>query len=189
MAPRTWNPLRLDVMTLAREGESLSGHWPAAELPRFCSGGALESVASAWPDVRWQMHGEMRGRPGALAEAWLRLRVDAQAVQTCQRCLQPVAIPLQIDRAFHFVRDEATAAELDADSEDDVLVASKAFDAREWVEDELLLALPIVPLHEVCPKPLLAAAESSMHEATVTPQAHPFAALAVLRDKSGTGKP
>ena len=53
----------------------------------------------------------------------------------------------------------------------------------------MLFRSPIVPLHEVCPKPLLAAAESSMHEATVTPQAHPFAALAVLRDKSGTDKP
>ena len=34
-----------------------------------------------------------------------------------------------------------------------MLALSRALDLRELVEDELLLALPLVPRHEVCPEP------------------------------------
>jgi uncharacterized protein len=35
-----------------------------------------------------------------------------------------------------------------------VLALEPALDLKELVEDELLLALPLVPRHEVCPEPL-----------------------------------
>ncbi|MFC3217232.1 hypothetical protein [Comamonas sp. JC664] len=47
--------------------------------------------------------------------------------------------------------DEATAAALDDESEEDVLVLAPQIDALELIEDELLMALPMVPMHEVCP--------------------------------------
>jgi uncharacterized protein len=51
------------------------------------------------------------------------------------------------------------------------------------VEDELLLALPIVPMHERCPMPLpMAADEAPATEETDRP--HPFAALAALKGKT-----
>lgn len=188
MAPRTWNPHRLDVIAFARESETFAGCWPATELPRWCDGHAPEAPPAAWPEVRWQIRGETRKRAGAALEHWLHLRVEAEARLTCQRCLQPVAVPLLIDRAFRFVADERSAAQLDAECEEDVLVASANFDAREWVEDELLLALPIVPLHECCPKPLLAAADAGRREPAEAPRAHPFAALAALRERQGGDK-
>ena len=44
-----------------------------------------------------------------------------------------------------FVRGEDAAAELDAESDFDVLTLTRSLDLRELVEDELLLALPLVP--------------------------------------------
>ena len=85
---------------------------------------------------------------------------------------------LAIERSFLFVHGEDAAAQLDTDSEDDVLALTRALDLRELIEDELLLALPLVPRHEVCPTPLLAPADG---EAPVDDKPNPFAALAALK--------
>lgn len=181
MNAKAWNPLRLDVPAFARAAEALEGSWSAAELPRLAESGAPELPAAGWAAVRWQLIGEERAVLGGAAEVWLRLQVEAEACPTCQRCLQAVRLPLQIDRWFRFVRDEAQAAELDAELDDDVLVLSRAFDVREWVEDELLLALPIVPLHESCPEPLPLPAEVEPEQPEERP--NPFAALQVLKGR------
>ena len=80
------------------------------------------------------------------------------------------------------MRDEATAAELDADSDEDVLVLSRSFDLREWVEDELLLALPIVPLHDPeCPAPLPLPADELPEAVAEEGRPSPFAVLQSLK--------
>jgi uncharacterized protein len=186
MSIKPWNPLRLDVPAFAREAGQIEGSWPAEDLPRFAEAGAPEAPARDWPAVKWQLRGEQRGVQGGAAEVWLHLSLQAEVRPTCQRCLKPVALPLGLSRWFRFVSDEAQAANLDADSEDDVLVWSRAFDTREWMEDELLLALPIVPLHEQCPEPLpLPAAATVALEAAVE-RPHPFALLQGLKDKGGS---
>ena len=63
-------------------------------------------------------------------------------------------VPLHAERRIFFVDGEDAAAALDAESEDDVLALTPALDLAELVEDELLLALPLVPRHEQCPEPL-----------------------------------
>jgi uncharacterized protein len=85
-----------------------------------------------------------------------------------------------VDRWLRFVADEAQAEALDADSEDDVLVLARFTDLVELIEDEFLLALPIVPRHEVCPEPL--PLPHSDAEAVEQEQPHPFAALAALKN-------
>ena len=65
-------------------------------------------------------------------------------------------VDIQIDRNFMFVHGEAAAAQLDAETDDDVLEMPRVLDLRELVEDEILLAMPLVPRHDVCPEPLSA---------------------------------
>ncbi len=174
-------PRSLDVAAFARAEGSLSGVWPAAELTRLADLGAPELPAAQWAPVRWRVSGRVKPVLGGEPEVWLSLDVQAQVHQTCQRCLQPAALDLHVDRPFRFVHDEAQAAALDADSDDDVLVMSRRFDLLEWVEDELLLALPIVPLHEACPAPLPLPTEP---EEEVEPsKPNPFAVLQALKGK------
>jgi uncharacterized protein len=95
----------------------------------------------------------------------------------CQRCLGPIQTQLDIQRSFLFVAGEQAAAEQDADSEEDVLALTHALDLRELVEDELLLALPLVPRHQICLQPLpLGTDEESAEQ-----RPNPFAALAALK--------
>jgi uncharacterized protein len=99
--------------------------------------------------------------------------------------MAPVDTQVSSDRWFRFASDEATAAVLDEESEEDVLVLSGSFDLLELVEDELLMSLPLVPFHDSCPVDVKLAVADPNFEAPET-KPNPFAQLASLRvDKSG----
>jgi uncharacterized protein len=64
-----------------------------------------------------------------------------------------------------------------------------ALDLRPLIEDELILALPLVPRHASCPKPLpMSAGEDDLRDGDEAE--HAFAGLAsLLRDGGPSGKP
>ena len=141
--------------------------------------------AGAGKTVAWSAEGAIRAGSGESPQVLLHLQVDAVLPLTCQRCLEPVEIPAAVDQWFRFVPDEETAESQDDDSPEDLLVESAQFDLRELVEDELVLAMPLIPSHAVCPiAPRLSARDPGFDD---TPQdkPNPFAALGKL--KSGKG--
>ena len=91
---------------------------------------------------------------------------------------------LAAQRSFLFARDEVEATRLDEEIDDDVLVMVRSLDLAELAEDELILALPLVPRHDSCPEPLVVAASESVAAAPERP--NPFAALAALRRSPGS---
>ena len=74
--------------------------------------------------------------------------VEATLWQTCQRCLQDVAIPVDSDFKLVLVQglDEAEALS----EEFDPLMTAKEIDLLDLLEEELLLCLPVVARHEEC---------------------------------------
>lgn len=180
MKSRAFVPEKLDLAAFARDGASLDGEWPAASLERLAESGAPEAPASSWPALTWHLHGEVRQPKGGAAQTWLHLSARAQVQLTCQRCLKPVSEAIEVDRWIRFVDTEAEAAALDADSDDDVLALPRHLDARELIEDELLLALPLVPRHDACPEPLVHAEEDEPAEEEGE-RPNPFAKLAALK--------
>ncbi len=189
MKPRTFSPLKLDLAAFAEAGASLEGAWTAVELERLADAGAPETPASGWPDLSWRLQAEMRRPKAGPAQTWLRLEARANVWLTCQRCLQPLSEVVQVDRWLRFVEGESQAAALDADSDDDVLALPRHLDARELIEDELLLALPLVPRHAVCPEPLPVTSDDPAEPAASedAEREHPFAKLAALK-RSGGGE-
>ena len=194
MTAPTLDPLRLNVAQFAADGQELDGDWAVADLPRLADSecppdaGSTVPRAVAEPErrVRWHAIGFLKP-VGGQDEIWMSLTADADVVLQCQRCLQPLDERVQADRHFRFVPDEATAARLDDELEDEVLELPRSLNLRELVEDEVLLALPLVPRHEVCPDPL---PRQFGDVEIVEEEAHPFAALAMLRkDKDGDGGP
>jgi len=174
MGARRPDPTRLDVAALATEGATLSGSWATSDLDRWHTMQTPAPGAAPEP-VQWRVRGERRGAVGRPPQTWLHLHVETVAWPTCQRCLQPFSQDLAVDRALRFVDSEAQAEALDADSEEDVLVLEPALDLRTLVEDELLLAWPIVPRHAHCSAPGHRAGDEG------TPGANPFAALTSLK--------
>ena len=187
---RPQDSLRLDVAALCQAAEQLAGQWPGQSLDRL--------AVSQFPpqdmplsDVLWQAEGQLRAAPGEAAQRWLSLSASADVWLCCQRCLQPFQLPLQVHNKIRFVSGETQAEALDAEIDDDVLALSRSLDLRVLVEDELLLALPIVPMHEVCPSALPTQAGEAELVASATPEDHPFAKLQVLKSgvpAAGTGR-
>jgi uncharacterized protein len=175
MTSRKPDPRRLDVASVAADALRLEGRWPLAGFERLHDGPAQDG------DVQWSVRGEQRAVAGAPAEIWLHLTLRARLWRDCQRCLQPVAIDLDLARALRFVADEAAAEALDAETEDDVLALPRYLDLHELAEDELLLALPLVPMHEQCPQSLPTSVGFEAGDGAGEPAANPFAALAGLR--------
>ena len=181
MRPHRNDPRRLDVERFAADRGHLEGDWPLATMTRLVAS-CHEAFRPAVQDgVRWSVDGEQRRRAGQAPNAWLHLVLHAQVELTCQRCLSALPVTLDVDRRFHFVAGEQQAAALDAESEDDVLASSRSFDLHELAEDELLLALPLVPRHEVCPQPLAVPPDATGADDDPAPKANPFAALAGLK--------
>lgn len=181
MKPRVFVPEKLDLAAFARDGASLEGEWPAVSLQRLAESGAPDAPAQGWPALRWHLVGETRQAKDGKAQTWLQVTAQVHVALTCQRCLKPVQEHVNIDRWIRFVETEAEAAALDADSEDDVLAMPRHLDARELIEDEVLLALPLVPRHEVCPEPLAHVDDEVVAEEGEGERPNPFAALAALK--------
>lgn len=164
------------MAALADAGERLEGSWPGDDLPRWAQSQSMpQDVVAA--EIRWQARGDRRAAAGREPEIWLHLNARTSMWLTCQRCLQPFESPCEVDRRIRFVRTEAEAEALDAESEDDVLALVSRLDLQSLLEDELLLALPLVPRHERCPQPLPIATGDSPPDETDPGRPNPFEVL------------
>ena len=137
--------------------------------------------------VKWEARAELRPGSGAEDDVWLHLQAKTSVPLTCQRCMATVATPLEVDQWYRFVATEDIAMAQDDDAEEDLLVMAPQFDLLAVLEDELLMALPLVPMHDECPvAPVLQAGEDALvdnaNEKGEKP--NPFAVLAQLKKKS-----
>jgi uncharacterized protein len=183
MTERTADAHKLDVRRFARDGGRLQGAWPQERFVRLAASLMPPLVDAPPPPVQWSAQGQQRVVQGSEAQVWLHVQGQTVARLECQRCLQPMSEALRVDRHLRFVSGEDEAARLDEDSEDDVLALVARLDVSELLEDELILALPLVPRHETCPQPL-DAAPGGLLPLQDEGRPHPFAALAALRGKS-----
>ncbi len=202
--PHDW----IDVDALTRRGDGLSGAFALTRLPRVLAD-APDLPGQAQEAVSWRVHAEWRDPPPAVAAAvralaagrraavprqlWLHLQAEGRVPLVCQRCLEPYWQPVTVDRWFRFVANEAAAEAEDESCEEDLLVLDgPRYPLLELVEEELLLAAPLVPLHEVCPRPLPLAVGDALGAglgaggeaaAPVSPASrpNPFEALAALK--------
>lgn len=175
------NGRKLDVRAFAEEAAELVGEDAVGAHPRLL---AETQGRGAQQAVRWQARGELRNPGHIEPEVWIHLQAGTRLAMTCQRCLAPVDVDVEVDRSFRFVADESTAAAQDDEAEEDLLAISRAFDLVELVEDELLMALPVAPRHDVCPDPMpLSAADPGFEHADAS-RPNPFAQLAKLKIKN-----
>jgi uncharacterized protein len=93
----------------------------------------------------------------------------------CQRCLNAVSFDLDVDSLLELVPEgaELSQDELEDDTRDFLPLVSE-LDVADFVEDEILLALPVAPRHEECGLPGAADAGDRIN---------PFATLSGLKGK------
>ena len=177
---REFAPERLDVAGLAAAAATLNAADPVPNYARL-----VAELADPAPDavIRWEATGEERPGADGKATPWLHLEAETTVPMTCQRCLTPVDAQLVVDRWFRFVADEATAEAQDDESEEDLLVVSRDFDLHSLIEDELLMEIPVMPVHDVCPVPVQLSSSDEDFEAAEEAKPNPFAVLGALRSR------
>jgi uncharacterized protein len=131
-----WSQLS-DVERLADRQADVTFEIPLSRLPRVQA-----QIAGAQGTVRGVAH--FRREAGyRVAE----LELDGEAKLVCQRCLAPMTWPLASEARVALV-----ANEIDADRAPQEVETVHAPDDRirvaDLVEEELLLTLPLVPLHQ-----------------------------------------
>lgn len=168
------------MQAFAQEGEPLIVSTPLQDFTRL-----MEETHAPQPDatVQWEARGELKPQAGGDDSVWLHLRASTTVPLTCQRCMAAVETPIEVDQAYRFVATEDIAMAEDDESEEDLLVMEPQFDLMAVLEDELLMALPLVPMHEVCPvAPVLSAGDLPAEEIP-SEKPNPFAVLSQLKIK------
>jgi uncharacterized protein len=134
MSPPWSRPLDIDRLA---DGEAdFDFVVPLAELPRLRS--QLASVG-----------GQGQGRVHFARESGFvvaELSLSGGATLVCQRCLDPMTVPVSSSARVALITAESDAGRVPEHLEP-VLAAGGRITVGELVEEELLLALPIVPLH------------------------------------------
>lgn len=174
-------PDQLDIRSFAKNNTSLKGTLLLSKVERLAQDLYRQDADFDQKSVYWEARGESIPEPGAGEQVWLHLSVHGSVPLQCQRCLQALTYEISLDRSFRFVRDEAQAAEQDEDAEEDLLVISKQFNVLELIEDELIMALPFSPLHDVCPVSVKLQSSSDDFESALSQKPNAFAALGELK--------
>ena len=132
----------IDGFKFAAAGGDLHGSWPVSALPRLRDLLHDDSGTIAY---------EVRGGTSAHGRPQLSLRARGTLQLTCRRCLEALAYPVSVDVALWLASSlaEVDSEPMRAEGPDSIL-ATKEMSLRDLVEDELLLALPYAPTHEVC---------------------------------------
>lgn len=128
----------IDGLQFARGAMQQKGALGMEHLPRLaqmqCSTDGLEYV--------------LQGGTSSFGKPCLRISVTGEMQLVCQRCLGPLSVPVAVDVELQLAESLREIAE--ADDDIDRVLASRAMDVGQLVEDEVILALPTVPRHGSC---------------------------------------
>lgn len=172
------------VKAFARDGLSLKGQQALSFFERLSEMSLTQTEPTAEMTlVDWEIVGELEPVAGGDDQIFLHLTAAVSLPMQCQRCMGAVQIALVSKQSFRFVPDEATAEAEDDESEEDLLVLTSELDVWELIEDELIMSVPIVPKHSVCPTSVPMSVSDESFEAALADRPNPFAALAELKKK------
>jgi uncharacterized protein len=168
-------PEYLDLRRLAEQEAVVVGQMPNRAMYRL-----LDSLA----DDNGQTEAELCFALDPIRRPTIRGWARTELALVCQRCLEVYRQPLNVEFNLVRVRGEAEAEQLPDGVEPLLLSDEEQLRTAELLEDELILALPIVAAHADEKDCRIDAGEqSAAGEAADQQKTNPFAALAALKRK------
>ncbi len=184
-------PPIVDAFDFARRGQVLVGAFSVNRLDRLLDGLPDQPVAELTvlegpPTVPGVVRYVIEGRRTKDDRSQLVVLVQLNLVLECQRCLGALVLPINRQTVFELVRRESDLGDEDIDEDDlglpEKIVGSPKFDLCDLVEDEMILDVPYVPRHEVCPETADLDAKAP-EEAGMEEPLSPFSVLSQLKTK------
>ena len=130
-------PQHIDPWRMAAEQRSVEGEFLQSDLLRLS---AIVEHPQGMVKFRLSAKQDSAGR------TLLHGIASTDVVLSCQRCLQPMTVPLCSEFTLAAARTEKELEQLPQDY-DPLLLGNNETVLTELIEDELLLNLPIIPKH------------------------------------------
>lgn len=167
--PRQAVPETLDAWRQVAGRRGVEGRVPLASLTR---------LGSLLFDTEGEVAFSLDFDQDELGVPYVALKASAELPLLCQRTLERFLLPVEIDQRLGLIRDEADEAALPPGYEALLVDGSGELRPLDVVEDELILAVPVVPV-----KPGTEAVEQEWTggAGTTDERPNPFAALAALK--------
>ena len=131
-------PESVDAWRMVSARRSFQGVLPIAALRRLG-----EALAGTEGTAQYELD---FGRD-EFGTAYLDLRVQAPLTLTCQRTLEPFVLPVTVDSRLGLIRFEREEAALPPEVEPLLVADDGKLNLADVIEDELLLALPLIPVN------------------------------------------
>lgn len=167
-------PEKINPFRFAEAGAQLEGVLLVKDMPRLCT-----SLASD----EGQVHLNARFGIDEQGTPYVRGEIEAKLTLQCQRCMETFVYDIMTGFLSGIVRSEEEAKQL-AEVYEPVLAEENALIIRDLIEDELIVSLPIVPMHNPkdckieLPKMVLGSDEQSE-----VSDNNPFKVIEILRVK------
>ena len=167
-------PLTIDPVKTAQKRLDYVGIYPRNVAVRL-----IESVASVDSDIK----AEISFAIDSQKLCGIHIKADAEVSLTCQRCGKPFKHTIHIKNDFSPVKTDAQAEALPERYEPAELNEFGEIDLVAMIEDEMILSLPIAPVHDIkhCEVSEADMVFGEIPEEEAKP--NPFAVLASLKNK------
>lgn len=164
-------PETIKPQSLIDTGGQLNGHRKLAAMERLST---LLAGNDGAVEARFVFGKDYQGI------RFIKGTLKADLLLTCQRCLGTVSYPLDLNLSLAIIGAEDQAAGL-PDEYDPLVLDSQTLSLTTLIEDELILALPIVAMHPEAECENRVDLHADDGDDAVRP--NPFAALAALKGK------
>ena len=150
--------LLIDNIAFGKRKEHLTGSLSLADCRRLS-----ELLTAQAPDVnsaaklKEASHSDvinfsLKGETNPMGQHFLHLSLNANLTACCQRCLN--LMPLNLSLSFDYLISDINAGDAEAGAIEDVddydlQEASQAMNLQELIEDEIIMAVPIAPVHDM----------------------------------------
>ncbi len=162
-------PDRVEPWILAEAGREFSGGIGLAKMPRL-----MDALADSQGEIQVEIHFDR----DEIGTRYMAGRITGELMLVCQRCLKPVEHEIDTEFRLALVHDEEQGKRLPSHYEP-LMIAPGPMPLSELMEDEVLLALPIVAMHQ-SPHPC-AESKSPDPRPQGETRENPFAVLAQLK--------
>lgn len=163
-------PVYLDFAQKAKNGFEIQGKLPIRQLKRL-----RESLLSDQGEVEVSLKFD---RAGAIP--FIEGHIKSELELTCQRCMQAMRYPIDSHFKLGMVQNDEQMDRL-ADEYEPYLLEDSSNHLHDMLEDELLLTLPLVAMHDFDCSDYLQQQESVQDEepdqSSAEQKENPFAAL------------
>jgi len=169
---QTQLPETTNFMRQVELNRTIEGSYPLAKLGRLS-----EALVSNEGDVTVKLE-----FGHSVGFACLKAKASAKLLVKCQRCLKPIETEVTGNFKFALVNSEEEF-ELLPEEFEPYLLEGEEQSIIDLIEDELLLSLPMVTVHENDCSDFMVRQEKAIKAAKEAE--HPFAALKALKDDVG----